>query len=57
MRIYRCKLQYLSNLLDEPPPSWPQDYAEPENMVPQETGRRRWNTHSGSATLWAGIWG
>jgi hypothetical protein len=39
MRIYRCKLQYLSNLLDEPPPSWPQDYAEPENMVQQETGK------------------
>jgi len=32
MRIYRCKFQYLSNLLDEPTPRWPQDYESPEEM-------------------------
>jgi hypothetical protein len=39
MRIYRCKILYLSGLLDEPAPSWPQDYAEPEEMIQQGTGK------------------
>jgi hypothetical protein len=39
MRIYRCKLQYLSGLLDEPAPSWPHDYESPEDMVQQGTGK------------------
>jgi hypothetical protein len=38
MRIYRCKLQYLSGLMDEPAPRWSQDYREPEDMVQQRTG-------------------
>jgi hypothetical protein len=39
MRIYRCQLHYLSGLMDELAPRWPQDYAEPEEMVQQETGK------------------
>jgi hypothetical protein len=38
MRLYRCKTFYFSNLLDEPTSHWPQDYAEPEEMVQQGTG-------------------
>jgi hypothetical protein len=40
MRIYRCKLQYLSGLMDEPAPRWPQDYESPEEMYQaQLTGK------------------
>ena len=39
MRIYRCKVFYISGLTNEPTPRWPQDYAEPEEMVQQETGK------------------
>jgi hypothetical protein len=39
MRIYRCKLQYLSGLMDEPAPCWPRDYESPEDMVQQGAGK------------------
>jgi hypothetical protein len=38
MRIYRCKIFYISGLANEPTPCWPQDYHEPEEMVQQGTG-------------------
>jgi hypothetical protein len=38
MRIYRCKTFYASGLADEPAPRWPQDYAEPRELVQQGTG-------------------
>jgi hypothetical protein len=38
MRIYRCKQPYFSGLADEPAPRWPQDYAEPQELVQQGTG-------------------
>ena len=39
MRIYRCKLQYLSGLVDEPMPHWPQDYEAVEDMDQAGTGK------------------
>jgi hypothetical protein len=39
MRLYRCRVFYFSNLVNEPTPRWPQDYAEPEEMVQQGTGK------------------
>jgi hypothetical protein len=38
MRIYRCKIFYISGLANEPTPRWPQDYAEPEDMIQQGAG-------------------
>jgi hypothetical protein len=39
MRIYRCKTQYLSGLMDEPVPRWPQDYEAAEEMDQEGTGK------------------
>ena len=38
MRICRCKISYFSGLANAPVPRWPQDYAEPFDMVQQGTG-------------------
>jgi hypothetical protein len=39
MRIYRCKLPYLSGLMDELAPCWPQDYEAAEDMDQAGTGK------------------
>jgi hypothetical protein len=38
MRIYRSKVLYLSNLLGEETPSYPQDYHEPEEIAQRGEG-------------------
>jgi hypothetical protein len=51
MRVYRCKIFYISGLANEPTPRWPQDYAEPFDMVQQGTGEEAlqaafWQCHA-----------
>ena len=38
MRLYRTKVFYFSNLLNEPTPRWPQDYDPPVDMEQQGAG-------------------
>jgi hypothetical protein len=56
MKIYHCKRPYLSGLLDEPAPCWPQDYEAAEDMDQAGTGKEAlWKRPLGNAMPRAGI--